>query len=221
LADVTSVPQTVSDGIGAGPTTGREPYTLTNATALDAHGKPSLLYIGAEFCPYCAAERWALVEALSRFGSFSGLKQITSSEDKISTFTFLDATYTSKYLNFESKEEEDQNQKPLQSLTSTEKAQWAKYPIPGQTGEGFPFLDFNGQSVSAIPLVDPTIVTGKSWSQIASSLKDPSTDVSKWINGAANQITAGICQMTNNAPTSVCTAAVTALSQSFKPYTAS
>jgi hypothetical protein len=34
-----------------------------------------MLYIGAEYCPYCAAERWPLVMALSKFGTFSNLPQ--------------------------------------------------------------------------------------------------------------------------------------------------
>lgn len=39
--------------------------------ALTAAGKPDLRYIGAEFCPICAAERWAMYVALSKFGTFS------------------------------------------------------------------------------------------------------------------------------------------------------
>ncbi len=38
-------------------------------------GKPQFLYIGAEYCPYCAAQRWATIVALSRFGTFSKLYQ--------------------------------------------------------------------------------------------------------------------------------------------------
>ncbi len=38
---------------------------------LTSDGKPDLLYIGAEFCPVCATERWAMYVALSKFGTFS------------------------------------------------------------------------------------------------------------------------------------------------------
>ena len=44
-----------------------------------AAGKPEILYIGAEYCPYCATERWPLAVALSRFGTFTGLRGIHSS----------------------------------------------------------------------------------------------------------------------------------------------
>ena len=39
----------------------------------DEDGKPTVTYVGAEYCPYCAAERWALAVALSRFGTFTHL----------------------------------------------------------------------------------------------------------------------------------------------------
>ena len=34
--------------------------------------------MGAEYCPYCAAQRWAMIVALSRFGTFSGLTTVHS-----------------------------------------------------------------------------------------------------------------------------------------------
>jgi thiol-disulfide isomerase/thioredoxin len=221
LSQITGVPAAVSSSIGAGPSLpDRAPYTVTGGTSLARGGKPTLLYIGAEFCPYCAAERWALIQALSRFGTFSGIQQIKSSEDSISTFTFVNATYSSKYLNFDMRENEDQKGKPLQSVDSTQKAQWVKYPIPGQSGTGFPFLDFNGQLVAPVPMIDPTIVQGQSWTQIATALSDKSSTTAQAVDGAANTLTAAICQMTGNKPANVCTPKITGLSSQFKPYPA-
>ena len=40
---------------------------------LFSDGKPEVLYVATEFCPYCVANSWALIVALSRFGEFSGL----------------------------------------------------------------------------------------------------------------------------------------------------
>jgi thiol-disulfide isomerase/thioredoxin len=219
VSQVTGVSAAVADAIGGGPTLpDRAPYTVTGGDALDQNGKPTLLYIGAEFCPFCAAERWSLVQALSRFGTFSGLEQIRSSEDNIATFTFANASYSSKYLNFDMTENQDQQHKTLQAVSSTQKAQWIKYPIPKTTGVGFPFLDFNGKSVAPIPLVDPTVVKGKTWAQIAASLSDKSSPIAQWIDGGANTITAAICQMTDNQPASACTAKVTGLTSQFQKY---
>jgi hypothetical protein len=72
---------------------------------LTANGKPLVVYVGAEYCPYCAAERWAAVIALSRFGTFSGLGQTHSSSTDVypntATLSFHGASYTSQYLQFQ------------------------------------------------------------------------------------------------------------------------
>ena len=84
--------------------------TEISGTALTANGKPEVLYIGAEYCPYCAAERWAMIVALSRFGTFSGLATVHSAAangageaepyPNTPTWTFVNAKYTSQYLTF-------------------------------------------------------------------------------------------------------------------------
>jgi thiol-disulfide isomerase/thioredoxin len=92
--------------------TGTKPLT-------DSAGKTEVIYVGAEYCPYCAAERWSLTMALSRFGTFTGLKETSSSSTDIdpntSSFTFVDSSYTSQWVDFTPVEEEDQNQNPLQT----------------------------------------------------------------------------------------------------------
>ena len=53
---------------------------------------------------------------------------------------------------------------------------------------------------------DAQVLQGKSLEEIAASLKDPSTDVSKSVVGTANQMTAAICEMTDGKPGTVCDA---------------
>src|SRR5258706_2836824 len=66
LKAVTQVDPSVSNTVGTGnlqkplQSIKNPPPTLTGPT-----GKPEFLYMGAEYCPYCAAERWAMVVALS------------------------------------------------------------------------------------------------------------------------------------------------------------
>ena len=62
---------------GGGAVTGQA-QAISGGAALTANGKPEMLYMGAEYCPYCAAERWAMIVALSRFGTFSGLATMHS-----------------------------------------------------------------------------------------------------------------------------------------------
>ena len=77
LAQVTSVPASVLNEVGVGVAT-TKPTKIT-APALTADGEPRVVYVGAEYCPYCAAERWAMAVALSRFGTFAGLGETASS----------------------------------------------------------------------------------------------------------------------------------------------
>jgi hypothetical protein len=53
---VTSVPSATFNAVGAGTATGLN--AVTGQPALTAGGKPEVLYIGGEYCPFCAAERW-------------------------------------------------------------------------------------------------------------------------------------------------------------------
>ena len=82
-------------------------------------GKPGIFYSGAEYCPYCAAQRWPLVVALSRFGTWSNLSQTVSGASsgpfpETPTFSFYGSTYTSPYLAFQSVETADQPEEERQ-----------------------------------------------------------------------------------------------------------
>ena len=65
---------------------------ITGETPLEKNNLPRIIYVGADFCPFCAAERWALVIALSKFGTFNVLHYMTSSASDVypstPTFTF-------------------------------------------------------------------------------------------------------------------------------------
>jgi thiol-disulfide isomerase/thioredoxin len=174
--------------------------------ALTSGGKPEMLYIGAEWCPYCAAERWAMAVALNRFGTFSPLKGIHSSSSDVypntASVTFYKSTYTSKYLVFAPVENQDVNHDLLQSPTAAQTALWNKYA----PGNGYPFIDFGNRFVTSATY-NPQVLQGLSWSQIASDLHNPSSAVAQGADGSANMFTAAICKMTGNQPASVCTTA--------------
>ena len=71
-------------------------------------GKPEIVYMGAEYCPYCAAFRWPFAIALSRFGTFTGLKQTASgSHDtypNTRTLSFDGTKYSSPYISLSTTE---------------------------------------------------------------------------------------------------------------------
>jgi hypothetical protein len=186
--------------------TGTKPLT-------DSAGKPEVIYVGGEFCPYCAAERWSMIMALSRFGTFTGLKEMSSSstdtDPSTSTFTFVDNTYTSQTVDFMPVEEEDQNQNPLQTPSASVEQIFTTYDqqpySDSAAGEpGFPFLDIGGDYVLYQTGFDPAMLQGLSWKQIATDLGNLKSPVTLAIVGNANFLSAAICLADSNQPSSVC-----------------
>jgi thiol-disulfide isomerase/thioredoxin len=229
--NATSVSASTLDQVGSGSgSVTALPKAISGQPPLTSGGKPVVFYDGAEYCPYCAAERWAMVVALSRFGTFTGLSTVHSSSTDVDpntpTFTFANAKYTSKYLDFQSVEET--TNKPngsggytaLQTPTAAQQALIKKYDYPpyvsSNSAGSIPFVDFGNQAQVVGASYDPGILAGKSWATIASGLNDPSTTYAKAIDGTANYITAAICKITSNQPASACTATVKALESSIK-----
>jgi len=227
---VTSVPASTLDTVGKGGFAGKVQTLTGNPKPLTANGKPELLYMGAEFCPYCGAMRWGLIVALSRFGTFSGLATVHSAvsnggggaepDPNTPTWTFLHAKYSSPYLNFTSVEEttnipdpSNGSYTPLQTPTSAQQAIINKYDVAPYTTENgaIPFLDFGNKYVSIGTPYDPGVLAGLSWSTIAADLSNPSSPVAQAVDGTANYITAAICKMTGNQPASACTATIQSL----------
>jgi hypothetical protein len=218
-SQVTGVPAATLDKVGKGSvpafTQGKPPFSAGSGAAVTSGGKPEMLYIGAEYCPYCAAMRWSMAVALSRFGALTPLHGIHSSptdtDPNTATLTFYKTGYHSKYLSFAPVENQDVSHAALQNPTQQQNALWAKYE-PDPNTRGYPFIAFGNKLVMKGPIYDAAVLQGKSWSQIAAALKDPTSPIAQSVDGAANYITGAICQMTNNQPANVCSsAAVTAV----------
>jgi Domain of unknown function (DUF929) len=213
VAQVTSVPASVLNEVGIGVAT-TKPTKIT-APALTADGEPRVVYLGAEYCPYCAAERWAMVVALSRFGRFTGLGETASSPSDVypntATLTFHGASYASNYLSFTARETQS-NQvvngtyAPLDTLSSADQALVAKYNAPPYTDSAgsIPFIDIGGRYVISGASYSPQVLQGKTQTQIAAALADPNSAIAKAVDGTANLITAAICQITHGQPGAVC-----------------
>src|SRR6516162_1729584 len=130
---VSSVPATALNTVGAGsvPQYVQQPLTAGSGPLLTSNGKPEMLYIGVEYCPYCAAMRWSMAVALSRFGTLSPLHGIYSSSSDVdphtATLTFYKSSYSSNYLVFTPVENETVTRAPLQNTTAAQLALWQKY----------------------------------------------------------------------------------------------
>ncbi len=186
--------------------------TAITAPALTKDGKPLVLYIGAEFCPFCAAQRWPMVQALSRFGTFTGLTLTHSSADDVypntPTFTFHGATFTSSEFAFQGVETQTVDKKPLDQLTSDQETLLKTYDAPpyfaASAAGSIPFIDFGGSYLSQGALYSPQVLAGMTPDEVAAALSDPSSPVTQGIVGAANVITATICILTDDQPSNVC-----------------
>ncbi|HSZ43608.1 MAG TPA: DUF929 family protein [Trebonia sp.] len=209
--EVTSVPPGTFDVVGPGTATA--PTPASGQTLLTSAGKPEVLYMGGEYCPFCAAERWALTAALSRFGTFTGLSFIHSSPSDVypgtPTLTFYKSGYTSRYVSFVPVEwygEADDASTPtghavLQTPTAAQSATFAKY-----ASNSFPFVDIGDKYITGVQY-NPADLAGMSWSQVAAAMRNPSSTPARDIDGAANLITAGVCTLTHGQPGSVCSSA--------------
>ncbi|MGZ4704637.1 MAG: DUF929 family protein [Acidimicrobiales bacterium] len=183
-----------------------------SAPALTKDGKPLVVYIGAEYCPFCAAQRWAMVQALSRFGTFSDLSLTHSAGDDVypnsPTFTFHGSTYTSSVVAFEGAETQTNDHKPLDTLTPDQEALITTYDAPPYVAAAskgsIPFIDFGGSYILSGASYSPQVLQGMTADEVAAALADPSSAVAQGIIGAANVMTATICILTGDQPSNVC-----------------
>ncbi len=175
---------------------------------LTAEGKPEIVFVSEESCPFCAAERWALTVALSHFGTWTELGITKSSATDIypntATLSFRAAHYRSTDLTLSTTELTDNVGHPLQPQTTLDAKLIASYDVPpyvnsaDQSG-AVPFLDIGNQYVLAGAQYDPQVLAGLSAAQIAGQLDNPSSPVAQAIDGAANVIIAAINQVLHSA----------------------
>jgi len=213
---VQGVPASALEEVGV-PSGLAPPIRLTRSHPPLVSGKlPQMLYVGAEYCPFCAAERWAMAVALSRFGSFKGLGVTESSTSDVypgtKTLTFFGSKYTSPYLVFTPVETTTNQRRNgtyprLQDPTPEQQRIMNEFDVAPYTTQagGIPFIDFGNKILVTGPSYSPQVLQGLSWQQIAAQLADPTTHVAQSVDGSANLLTAAICEITNGQPSTVCT----------------
>jgi hypothetical protein len=184
---------------------------------LTADGKPEVLYVATEYCPYCVAENWALIVALSRFGQFSGLSTSRSPffeyVPPVDGWTFYGSSYASRYLTFvpvetasnvlvgpKSDPARAASYRGLQRLTPAERAVFAKLDPARAT----PFLDFGGQAAQVGTDVSPSALADLTWSEIAADLRRPQSAAGMTILASVDTLTAELCRLTGERPAAAC-----------------
>ena len=219
VAQLARVPTSVFDTVGttATGTALTAPEVLSGQPELREAGRPEVLYVGAEYCPFCATERWPLIVALSRFGHFVGLKNMQSATlsvfPDIQTFSFVGSTYASRYLAFTGVELYSDavdtegtftriaSLTPLQAVTV---AHYGQRPGTSASPGTFPFVDIGNRMVTSTSGFSPAVLAKQSQGGVAAGLTQPTDPVTQAIVAAANQLTAGICAATGQQPATVC-----------------
>jgi len=207
VQQVTTIPASTFEKVDTSAVT--NPPVKISGPALKYDGKPGVLYYGAEYCPYCATERWPFVVAMSRFGTWSNLSATTSASQDVypstPTFSFHGAKYSSPYVGLETVETQT-NQlvngqySVLETPTAEQNALVQKYDTKGS----IPFIDFGNKFASTGASYDPGVLSGKSMDEIAAAVTDPTSKVGKAVLGTANEITAAVCETTGGKPGNVC-----------------
>ena len=218
LTELSTVPPTVFDSVGvSAPSTPLvTPRVLTGQPPLVARGKPEVLYVGADFCPFCGAERWPLIVALSRFGHFTLLHNMQTASmsvfSSVQTFSFVGAGYSSPYLTFTGIElysdapDAEGVFTRIAKLSPEQAALVARYGggSPGSASGSYPFVDIGNTMVATTSGFSPALLVGESQSTIAGALSQDDQPIGQAIDASANYITAGICRATGNRPGTVC-----------------
>jgi hypothetical protein len=232
LSELTTVPASVFNTVGVTSSVAAvsPPIKLKGQPALTGKSStgatvPLVFYLGGNYCPFCAAERWATIIALSRFGTWSGLGNMVSSTHPgeiypgTATFTFQKARLRSPYLAF-SEVEEYTNQwsnslgfyTNLQKPNKAQLANFKKYDtstyIPGITSSqnySIPYYSIGNRFLISGASYTPSLLANQTRDQIATGLKDPTSPVTDAIITTANYLTAALCTVTKNKPGGVCT----------------
>ncbi len=214
VSRLTSVPISGFDAVGVGSAGDTaKPKKLDGATEIKVDGKPKVLYVGAEYCPYCAMERWALVSALARFGTFEGLELTKSPAEpsiaEVPTVTFKNAKFTSDVLAATLVETQDARGNALMTLAPEDDALFKKYDAPPyQQGSGsIPFVLYGGLATDVGATFDSQLLQGKTAAEISNALADPKSEIAQAVLGSANMKTAYLCTLTGQKPANVCTSA--------------
>jgi len=227
IVTAAQVPDDVLTEVGL-PSEVQPPIVRSGQPALTDGGKPAVVYVGGEFCPYCAVARWALVVALANFGDFGNLGQgiASSSNDVfpgIQSWSFHGSSYSSPYVTFDPAEIYSSTQSPksglytpLDQMSPLQQQAYGTYNTPQMSGGGLPFIDIDNRYFIYGASVSPQVIEGLTLDQIAADLSDPTSPVAQAIDGTANYIVAALCQVVGQKAPPICKAPFVAQGQ-FKP----
>ena len=188
---------------------------VSDAPLVEA-GKPVVFFMGGQFCPFCAADRWAFVKATSRFGTWTNLRSLQSQGGvdgfaSLPTYNLAGARYRSDLISLRHKEVADVSGNKLESLDSLENGLVNSYDPGGSIP--FTVAGGSGGQYTVGLAFSPGLLKGQSFDKLrqalATGVRNPTV---KAIDAEGDAITALLCKLTGGKPAAVCSAAsITAL----------
>jgi hypothetical protein len=107
-------------------------------------GKPWILFMGSEACPYCAAESWAIFDYLNQKGTITNIQYIYSNSSDIYPNTpgisFANSSFESKSIGFTGIEMSNRNWQPLNDINQSDLNLFNQYDSKGE----IPFILVDG-----------------------------------------------------------------------------
>jgi hypothetical protein len=186
------------------------------APKLSPGGRPEIMVICAEYWSKCAAERWALVMALSKFGTFTTLKGTTSAatgaSPRIPTFSFYGAAYSSRYLTLVTDELETSTdvgggEYPLLQPPTTQEmtlmTAWDRAPFTA-VKTSLPFAYLGGRFLLTTAQYDASAISQMSFQAAATIMSSGTSPVSRHAQAAAGYLVADFCALTRGQPARAC-----------------
>jgi hypothetical protein len=189
-------------------------YSRSTTAMPRRHGKPLVLYVGALSDGDSAAERWALVKALTQFGSFTRVQATTSNPAikgqpnvKVPTFFLVHAGYRSSYVAFDHREILDSYGHRYQKLsvadsTLVRRFQYLPVIIAGSYYLSRPMVlpqEFKPFPNETYSFVQVRAALGQNYSKL-----DDLGQLISDINSETNILTAVICRADGGKPAKVC-----------------
>jgi hypothetical protein len=154
-------------------------------------GKVVVLYVGAQSCSLCAAERWAIVGALANFGNWSNLQESLSGPPSVEpqfpnipTYSFVNASYSGENVSFQAVELRDRAGNPFQQLAPVQQSLFEREDPSGS----IPFLSVGGEYYKLGTGVNVTLFVGMNFTQAEQAVASGRGPISDSVRGESQNI---------------------------------
>ncbi len=214
-----NIPDSTLTAVGT-PATMEVPAVVTPTATSPANR--TISYVGAEYCPFCALQRWSLLIALSKFGTFQHLSNATYSSSSdvyphLASWSFVGARYSSPYFTFDPAEltsSVPDGHGGYRSLEKMDPAQKVSFDLYDASGS-LPFVDVGNHVTVVGSGASPSVVQGLTLAPLGTEIQDSRSRVAQAVDGEANYLIAAMCSQIHGSRPAICSSLAISLAQVF------